>query len=36
MARPDGPYFLHTPRLGFRTWTDADLALAVALWGDPW
>jgi [ribosomal protein S5]-alanine N-acetyltransferase len=30
-----GPYFLCSPRLGFRTWTDADLPLALALWGDP-
>jgi RimJ/RimL family protein N-acetyltransferase len=27
-------YFLHTERLGFRTWTDADLDLAIELWGD--
>ncbi len=27
-------YFLHTRRLGFRTWTDADLDLAIGLWGD--
>ena len=27
-------YFLHTERLGFRTWTDADLDLAIGLWGD--
>jgi len=24
-----------TPRLTFRTWTGADLELALALWGDP-
>ena len=29
------PYFLQSRRLGFRTWTDADLALATALWEDP-
>ncbi len=28
-------YFLHTSRLGFRHWTEADLPLVVALWGDP-
>jgi RimJ/RimL family protein N-acetyltransferase len=27
-------YFLRTPRLGFRTWTEADLDLALGLWGD--
>jgi ribosomal-protein-alanine N-acetyltransferase len=29
------PYFLTTERLGFRNWTEADLPLAHALWGDP-
>ncbi|HEY3342101.1 MAG TPA: GNAT family N-acetyltransferase [Anaerolineae bacterium] len=29
-----GAYFLRTPRLGFRTWTSADLELANGLWGD--
>jgi len=28
-------YFLQSPRLGFRPWTDADLGLASGLWGDP-
>jgi ribosomal-protein-alanine N-acetyltransferase len=28
------PYFLSTERLGFRTWSTADLELALALWGD--
>ncbi|RJQ51525.1 MAG: N-acetyltransferase [Desulfobacteraceae bacterium] len=28
-------YFLHTQRLGFRPWTEADLDLARGLWGDP-
>jgi RimJ/RimL family protein N-acetyltransferase len=28
-------YFLHTGRLGFRPWAEADLALALGLWGDP-
>jgi len=28
-------YFLTTERLGFRHWTEADLPLAHALWGDP-
>ena len=27
-------YFLSTLRLAFRHWTEADLPLAVALWGD--
>jgi [ribosomal protein S5]-alanine N-acetyltransferase len=30
-----GSYFLTTPRLGFRQWTDAGLPLAVSLWSDP-
>jgi len=28
-------YFLCSPRLGFRHWRESDLALALALWGDP-
>jgi len=28
-------FFLKTPRLGFRHWSNADLPLALALWGDP-
>jgi [ribosomal protein S5]-alanine N-acetyltransferase len=28
-------YFLTTKRLGFRTWTEEDLPLALALWTDP-
>jgi ribosomal-protein-alanine N-acetyltransferase len=28
-------YFLKTPRLGFRCWSEKDLPYAVALWGDP-
>src|SRR5262245_33046766 len=28
-------YFLTTARIGFRTWTSADLPLAAGLWGDP-
>lgn len=27
-------YFLTTERLGFRCWSNADLALAISLWGD--
>jgi RimJ/RimL family protein N-acetyltransferase len=27
-------YFLKTARLGFRCWSDADLQLALELWGD--
>ena len=30
-----GPYFLTSERLGFRPWSDADVELAVELWGDP-
>lgn len=29
------PYFLTTPRLGFRSWRKRDIELAVSLWGDP-
>jgi RimJ/RimL family protein N-acetyltransferase len=28
-------YFLRSERLGFRSWSDADLELALDLWGDP-
>ncbi len=36
MDSPSGSaYFLLSDRLGFRTWADADLDLAVGLWGDP-
>lgn len=28
-------YFLRSPRLGFGVWSMDDLALALALWGDP-
>lgn len=28
-------YFLTSTRLGFRLWTEKDLPLAMALWGDP-
>ena len=34
MGQP-APFFLATGRLGFRTWGEADLPLALALWGDP-
>lgn len=27
-------YFLTSERLGFRTWSEGDLDLAVELWGD--
>ena len=30
----DDLYFLVTPRLGFRCWSERDLPLAMALWGD--
>ncbi|TNF33269.1 MAG: N-acetyltransferase [Deltaproteobacteria bacterium] len=29
------PYFMTTERLGFGTWGEDDLPLALALWGDP-
>jgi RimJ/RimL family protein N-acetyltransferase len=28
------PFFLRSTRLGFRTWTEDDLDLALKLWGD--
>lgn len=28
-------YFLRSERLGFRSWTEEDLDLAIGLWGDP-
>lgn len=28
-------YFLQSKRLGFRTWSEADIELALSLWGDP-
>jgi ribosomal-protein-alanine N-acetyltransferase len=28
-------YFLRSERLGFRLWSEADIELATALWGDP-
>ena len=28
-------YFLRSSRLGFRTWREDDLPLAIGLWGDP-
>ncbi len=28
-------YFLQSHRLGFRPWSEADLDLALGLWGDP-
>ena len=28
------PYFLKSPRLGFRTWSMEDVPLAVKLWGN--
>lgn len=33
-AAEAGRYFLRSPRLGFRSWTAADLEKARALWGD--
>jgi [ribosomal protein S5]-alanine N-acetyltransferase len=42
VRKPDGDksavrslYFLQSRRLGFRLWSDADMDLAVGLWGDP-
>jgi ribosomal-protein-alanine N-acetyltransferase len=29
------PYFLRSERLGFGEWSEADVDLAFALWGDP-
>ena len=29
------PYFMVSKRLGFRVWSEGDLALAIGLWGDP-
>ena len=35
-ARPQTTtYFLQSERLGFRTWSEADIELAMGLWGDP-
>ena len=34
LTRDAAHYFLRTERLGFRPWTEADLVLAVGLWGD--
>ena len=28
-------YFLRSPRLGFRCWSEADLPLGMNIWGDP-
>jgi len=28
-------YFLRSKRLGFRSWREQDLSLAIGLWGDP-
>src|SRR5262245_57650326 len=28
-------YFMRTPRVGFGTWSNEDVPLAAALWGDP-
>ncbi len=30
-----GCYFLRSDRRGFRLWSDADIDLAMGLWGDP-
>jgi len=32
---PKRTYFLESTRLGFRTWSEADIELAWSLWGDP-
>lgn len=32
---PSRTHFLRTPRLGFGLWTEDDLPLAIAVWGDP-
>src|ERR1700733_13014492 len=28
-------YFFRSKRLGFRTWSEQNLSLAIGLWGDP-
>ena len=33
-TRDATPYFLRSERLGFRPWSEADLGLALELWGD--
>jgi ribosomal-protein-alanine N-acetyltransferase len=33
--KPAETYFLQSARLGFRHWSEDDLPLALALWGDP-
>ena len=35
MTMPPAVYFLTSARVGFRTWSEADLPLALSLWGDP-
>jgi ribosomal-protein-alanine N-acetyltransferase len=34
-GRQPTTYFLRSERLGFRSWSDADIDLAMAVWGDP-
>jgi ribosomal-protein-alanine N-acetyltransferase len=34
MDMPPG-FFMRSPRLGFRHWSEADGALAMTVWGDP-
>jgi ribosomal-protein-alanine N-acetyltransferase len=33
-TRDSTQYFMRTQRLGFRQWSEADIELAVGLWGD--
>jgi RimJ/RimL family protein N-acetyltransferase len=35
LGTPPKDYFLTTNRLGFRSWKQEDLPLAMAIWGDP-
>ena len=34
-GRRRSTYFLRSERLGFRQWSEADIDLAMGLWGDP-
>ena len=34
-GRQPTAYFLRSERLGFRSWSDADIDLAMGVWGDP-
>ena len=34
-GRQPSTYFLRSEHLGFRSWSDADIDLAMGVWGDP-